>query len=283
VTERGPSQTAIRSAMRRAAHYLLDAEPKILADRFARALAGFSSDDEFLKAYRALPNPWRSTHFALRHRLAEDELAKAVEHGTTQYVILGAGLDSFAYRQPDLMRSLDVYEVDHPASQAWKRERVAALGIKVPPTLHYAPIDFEQNTLTEGLTAAGLNRREPAFFSWLGVIQYLTREAVLRTLREVAAVSAARSTLFLEFIAPPDTLNDEDAAHVRSQAEPMATLGEPWLTFFTSDDMHEALTQAGFASVEHFGPTEVFDRYLRGRTDGARLPGHVRMATATTH
>jgi methyltransferase (TIGR00027 family) len=282
VTEKGPSQTAIRVAMRRAAHYLLDAEPKILADRFARALAGFSSDEEFLKAYQALPNPWLTTLFATRHRLAEDELAKAVEHGTRQYVILGAGLDSFAYRQLDLMLSLEVYEVDHPASQAWKRERVQALGIKVPPTLHYAPIDFERDTLTEGLTRAGVNRSEATFFTWLGVTQYLTREAVLRTVGEVAAFSAARSTLVLEFIAPPGTLNDEDAAYVRSQAETTAKLGEPWLSFFTSEDMHEVLTQAGFASVEHFGPAEAFDRYLRGRTDGARLHGAWRMAKATT-
>ena len=203
MTEKGPSQTAMRVAMRRAAHYLLDAEPKILADPFARALAGFSSDEEFLKAHQALPNPWLRTLFALRHGLAEDELAKAVEHGTRQYVILGAGLDSFAYRQPDLMRSLDVYEVDHPTSQAWKRERVAALGITVPPTLHYAPIDFERDTLTEGLTRAGLNRSEATFFTWLGVTQYLTRDAVLSTLQEVAAFSTAGSTLVLEFIAPP--------------------------------------------------------------------------------
>jgi methyltransferase (TIGR00027 family) len=268
--------------MRRAAHFLLDAGPKILADRFARALAGFSSDEEFLKALQALPNPMLRTLFVLRHRLAEDELAKAVEHGTRQYVILGAGLDSFAYRQPDLVRLLEVYEVDHPASQAWKRERVAALGITVPSTLHYAPIDFERDTLTEGLARAGLNRREATFFTWLGVTQYLTREAVLRTLREVAAFSTARSTLVLDFIAPPDTLTDEEAALLTSVAEGTAKLGEPFISFFTSDDMQHALTHAGFASVEHFG-VEAFDRYLRGRTDGARLPDHFRMAKATTH
>jgi methyltransferase (TIGR00027 family) len=194
MTEKGPSQTAIRTAMRRAAHYLLDAEPKILADGFARALAGFSTDEEFLRAFQAVPNahiPWLRMSFALRNRLAEDELAKAVKQGTTQYIILGAGLDSFAYRQPDLVRSLDVYEVDHPASQAWKRERVRALGIPVPPTLHYAPVDFERTSLTEGLTTAGLKRHESAFFTWLGVTQYLTRDAVLRTMREVAALSTA--------------------------------------------------------------------------------------------
>jgi methyltransferase (TIGR00027 family) len=109
------------------------------------------------------------------------------------------------------MRSLDIYEVDHPASQAWKRERVAALGITVPPTLHYAPIDFERDTPTEGLTRAGLNRSEATFFTWLGVTQYLTQEAVRRTLREVATFSTARSTVVLEFIAPPpDTLTTEE-------------------------------------------------------------------------
>jgi methyltransferase (TIGR00027 family) len=271
--------------MRRAAHYLLDAEPKILADGFARALAGFSSDEEFLSAFESVPNahiPGLNLFFALRHRFAEDELAKAVTRGTTQYVILGAGLDSFAYRRPDLVRSLDVYEVDHPASQAWKRERVAALGIPVPPKLHYAPIDFERTSLTEGLVTAGLKRHEPTFFTWLGVTQYLTRETILRTLREVAALSTVESTLVLEFLAPPRTVNGEDAALFNASAEAVARLGEPWLSFFTPDDMSDALTQAGFRSVEHFGSAEALDRYLRGRTDGARLHDHHRLAKATT-
>ena len=180
------------------------------------------------------------------------------------------------------MRLLDVYEVDHPASQAWKRERVAALGITVPPTLHYAPIDFERDTLTEGLTRAGLNRSKATFFTWLGVTQYLNQEAVRRTLGEVAAFSTARSTLVLEFIAPPNTLTTEEAALLTSTAEGAAKVGEPFISFFTADDMQHALTQAGFTSVEHFGPAEAFDRYLRGRTDRARLPGHFRMAKATT-
>src|SRR5262245_10873494 len=245
--------------MRRAAHYLLDAEPKILADSFARALAGFSTDEEFLRAFQGVPNAhisWLRISFALRNRLAEDELAKAVKQGTKQYIILGAGLDSFAYRQPDLVRALDIYEVDHPASQAWKRERVAALGIPVPPTLHYAPSDFERTSLTEGLTTAGLRRKEPAFFTWLGVTQYLTRDAVLRTLREVAALSTVESTLVMEFLAPPWTLIDEDATLTNSLAEASAKVGEPWLSFFTSEDMHDALTLVGFTAIEHFGPAE---------------------------
>jgi methyltransferase (TIGR00027 family) len=181
------------------------------------------------------------------------------------------------------MRSLDIYEVDHPPSQAWKRERIAALGITVPPTLHYAPIDFERDTPTEGLTRVGLNRSEATFFTWLGVTLYLTQEAVRRTLREVAAFSTARSTVVLEFIAPPRHVDHRGAGLLTSSAEGAAKVGEPFISFFTADDMQHALTQAGFTSVEHFGPAEAFDRYLRGRTDGARLPGHFRMAKATTH
>jgi methyltransferase (TIGR00027 family) len=271
--------------MRRAAHYLLDAEHKILSDTFARAFAGFSSDHEFLAAFDALPSAnlaWLSTSFALRNRLAEDELADAVKGGVAQYVILGAGLDSFAYRRPDLMQSLTVYEVDHPASQAWKRERVAALGIEVPSTLRYAPIDFEDTTLIEGLASAGLNRQAPVFFSWLGVTQYLTREAALRTLRECATVSSAKCTLVMEFIAPPETLEDNEAALCRLLASTAANLGEPWLSFYTFAEMTENLKTAGFGSVELFGPEKACSRYLAGRSDGARLPGYFRMVKAMT-
>jgi len=271
--------------MRRAAHYLLDAEPKILSDTFARAFAGFSSDQEFLAGLDAVPSAnlaWLRTSFALRNRLAEDELADAVKGGVAQYVILGAGLDSFAYRRPDLMQSLTVYEVDHPASQAWKRERVAALGIEVPSTLHYVPIDFEDATLIEGLASAGLDRRAPVFFSWLGVTQYLTREAGLRTLQECATVSSANCTLVMEFIAPPEMLEDGEAALCRSLASASANVGEPWLCFYTFDEMTENLKTAGFGSVELFSPERAHSRYLAGRSDGARLPGYFRMVKAMT-
>src|SRR5580658_6201521 len=169
--ERGPSRTAITTATMRAAHYLLDAEPRILDDRFARAFAGFSSDEELSKTLNALVYPdvrRMRTLFALRNRYAEDELLRAIERGASQYVILGAGLDSFAYRRPDLLQTLDVYEVDHPASQAWKRERIEELGIKVPARLHYVPVDFERETLTEGLAAAEVNLGAVTFFSWPG-------------------------------------------------------------------------------------------------------------------
>ena len=179
MNSRGPSRTAVRTAMYRAAHYLLDDEPKILADLFARLFAGFSTDEELPKtladgSWSPVDFPRMRTNFGLRNRYAEDELFQAVQRGVSQYIMLGAGLDSFAYRRPDFMRTVEVYEVDHPASQRWKRERVAELGIETPAKLHYVPIDFEQETLAKGLQAGGVNRHARAFFSlaWRDPISY---------------------------------------------------------------------------------------------------------------
>jgi methyltransferase (TIGR00027 family) len=282
---RGPSRTAINTAVWRAVHTLLDDEPKLLADPFAGRLAGHASDEEVLQASAAHPLahiPWLRTQFALRNRLAEEELGNAVGQNIRQYVILGAGLDSFAYRQPSLMKILDVYEVDHPGSQEWKRARIAELGLDVPSRLHYAPVDFEHQTLTEGLIAAGVDRSQRAFFSWLGVTQYLTAEAVSRTLREIAELFAEGSILVVEFIAPAATLHPQEADLVVALAAGAARVGEPWLSYFTAEDMERLLRAAGFSSVVKFGPEQAFDRYLRGRTDGSRLPGYFRMIKATT-
>ena len=282
---RGPSRTARNTAVWRAVHNILDEEPKILPDPFARDLAGYSSDKALLEANNAHPLahiPWLRTQFALRNRYAEDELLKAVQRGIEQYVILGAGLDSFAYRHPDLMQSVDVYEVDHPASQAWKRQRIAELGIAAPARLHYAPVDFEHQTLTQGLQAAGISGQKPIFLSWLGVTQYLSRDAVLRTLGEVAAWSGAGITLVMEFIAPASSLSEDEAALVRALADGTARIGEPWLSFFTAADMDDALRQSGFHTISHFGLDEAYDRYLKGRSNGSHLPGYFRMAQAST-
>jgi O-methyltransferase involved in polyketide biosynthesis len=166
------SRTAVMTAIHRAAHFLIDEPPKILADSFARAFAGFSSDKDFLAVVDSYAFPDFAAHragFALRNRYAEDQLAVAVASGTAQYVILGAGLDSFAYRRPDSLRGLQIFEIDHPTSQAWKRARVAELGTEAPPNLRYVSIDFECETLSARLDAGGVDRKAKAFFSWLGV------------------------------------------------------------------------------------------------------------------
>src|SRR5271163_1639382 len=169
------SRTARRVAIRRAAHQLLD-HPMVLDDPLALRIIGSEAaeslrsnpkeDHGFARAFRAF--------MAARSRYAEDELACAVEHEVRQYVVLGAGLDTFAYRNPHL--GLRIFEVDHPATQAWKREQLQAARIAIPTSLTFVPIDFERQTLAAGLEQAGFDAGAAAFFSWLGVTPYLTRE-----------------------------------------------------------------------------------------------------------
>jgi methyltransferase (TIGR00027 family) len=280
---RNPSRTAIVTAMLRGAHHILDDEPKILDDVFARAFAGFASDEEMLASLDAMAfpdfRPMR-TLFAVRNRYAEDELAIAIGRGTSQYIILGAGLDSFAYRRPDLLRTLDVYEVDHPASQAWKRARIETLGIEVPARLHYVPVDFEQETLTGRLTAGGINLDAAMFFSWLGVIQYLPSAAVLGTLHEIAERAAPGSQIVFQLIPPPATLASEERELVIALAARGKAIGEPWLSFFEPEKMEEHLAGMGFTEIRHLDQAQATSRYLQGRSDGLQLPAYFHMITA---
>jgi methyltransferase (TIGR00027 family) len=225
MNEKEMSLTAIRVAVRRAAHYLLAEEPKILTDPFAGPLAGYLDRESVLLAYGELPISnvaWMDTPFMIRNRVAEDELSKAVAGGVVQYVILGAGLDSFAYRAPETMRHLTVFEVDHPASQNWKRERVAALGLQPITNLAYVPCDFEVSSLTEALSATAINRSAPVFVSWLGVTQYLNPAAVTETLQQLGRFCGSGSDLVVQFIAPASYLNAEEAEILQRwcQAQP---------------------------------------------------------------
>jgi methyltransferase (TIGR00027 family) len=274
---KGPSRTAIGTAAHRAAHLLLDEDPKILVDPFARALAGYASDAEMLQALASMEMiefPRMRAVFTVRSRYAEDKLNEAIARGIDQYIILGAGLDSFAYRRPDLSASLDVFEVDHPASQAWKRARVAELGIAAPPHLHHVSIDLEQRTFGEGLADSSVDLGKPVFLSLLGVTQYLTPDAALRTLRDVAATLVPGSELVFQFVVPPATLARDEAALVTAFAERNGAAGEPWLSYFEPTEMERHLLVAGFSWVVHFGPEDATERYLRGRRDGLCLPAY---------
>ena len=282
--QKGPSRTAIGTAVHRAAHLLLDEDPKILVDPFARAFAGYASDAEMLQALASMEMiefPRMRAVFTVRSRYAEDKLNEAIVRGIDQYIILGAGLDSFAYRRPDLSASLDVFEVDHPASQAWKRARVAELGIAAPPHLHHVSIDFEQRTFGEGLAESIVDLGKPVFLSLLGVTQYLTPDAALRTLRDVAATTAPGSELVFQFVVPPATLARNEAALVTAFAERNGAAGEPWLSYFEPTEMERHLLVAGFSWVVHFGPEEATERYLRGRRDGLCMPAYFHMIKAS--
>ncbi len=278
--ERPPSQTARNVAVWRALHLLRDPEPKIFRDTFARGLAGFDTDEDMLGWVSDNPRAAnRNTpfSFALRHRYTEDRLHSAIEEGTSQYVILGAGLDSFALRHPEIVRDIDVYEVDHPASQRWKRNRIEQLRLTVPGRLTYVPIDFERKTLTEGLIEAGLDTSRATFFSCLGVTQYLMPEANLDLFCQVGRLSV-KNALAIEFIAPPETLPPEDGAVIKRIAEGTAAVGEPWLSFFSFDDMEAALVRCGFQDIERFGAREAAARYELSQS--WHIPGYFRMVTA---
>ena len=184
-----------------------------------------------------------------RNRYAEDELVQAIAGGIDGYVILGAGLDSFAYRRPDLMASLDVFEVDHPASQAWKRARVAELGIPAPARLHHVAIDFERTTLADGLAENGVDRGRQMFISMLGVAQYLTRGALARTLRDVAATTAPGSEMVMQYVVPLATFAGDEAALVKGLAARASTSQEPWLSFYEPAEMERVLFDAGFGDI----------------------------------
>ena len=180
-----PSRTAVRVALRRAAHQVLD-RPPVFTDPLAVAIVGADPEEiERDRRHRSTFGRGMRAFLAVRSRWAEDRLAEAVAHGVSQYVLLGAGLDTFALRNPD--PGLQVFEVDHPASQAFKRRRIEAAGLAARSGPIYVPVDFETQDLPSALAAAGFDAGRPAFFAWLGVVPYLEEPAILETLRFVAA------------------------------------------------------------------------------------------------
>ena len=263
-----PSITAQRAATLRAAHQILD-QPRILDDPLALRIIGAQAES----ALRA--DPQRNERLAtlrafvaLRSRYAEDELARAVQRGVHQYVILGAGLDTFAYRNPH--PGLRVFEVDHPATQSWKRGRLHQAGIAPPDSLIFTPVDFEKQTLADGLRRAGFRTDEPAFFSLLGVAVYLTKDAVMGTLKLVASLPP-RSEIVFDYALPCSSLSESERARREVLARRVAAIGEPWITYFDPHALTSEIRQLGFTHVEDLGPEEANDRYFKDRTDGLRV------------
>jgi methyltransferase (TIGR00027 family) len=261
----------------RAVHLLFDDDPKIFEDPLALAFLGPDQAAALPTTLPAFQTPeFRSLRalFVMRQRYAEDELAAAIARGVSQYVLLGAGLDSFAYRRLDLRQTLRVYEVDHPASQQWKRQRLADMNVTIPSNLTFIPIDFEVQTLAEGMAASTFKQHEAAFFSWLGVTQYLTEDAVLSTLQYVASHTAPSSEIVFQILLPPSTLSTEDQAIVAFAAGHAAERGEPFQSFFEPSALESRLKAMGFSQVWHFGPAEASARYFQGRKDELRLPNY---------
>jgi methyltransferase (TIGR00027 family) len=280
---RKASDTAALTAVLRAAHQLVDAEPRILDDPIAVGLVDEATPERIAARRDALLSPGLLIPRAavlLRTRYAEDLLAEAVARGVHQFVVLGAGLDTFAFRQPGFARPLQIYEVDHPATQAWKRERLAAVGLTAPDNLRWASIDFEQQTLAAGLRDAGFDASRPAFFSWLGVTQYLTIPAIEATLEVIAALPSP-STVVLSFMLPEIDLPPEEAAAARAVADEAAARGEAWLTRFRPWEIGDRLRRLGFAEVVHLTPQQAGRRYFAGRRDGLKAPYAAQLISGT--
>lgn len=265
------SRTAERVAERRAAHQLLD-NPKIFSDPLALRVIR----PEIAAQLQADPLAFDGTPLArylrtflvVRSRFAEDQLAEAMP--VDQYIVLGAGFDTFAYRNPYPADRLTVYEVDHPATQALKIERLRQANVVIPTTLRFVPVDLTKDPLDLALQRAGFQTDRPSCFAWLGVVPYLTIDEISATLRFVAGL-AKGTTIVFDYGIPPSALNPIAREIHDMVAQRVAAAGEPWKTYFDPHDLEALLRGAGFSEIADFGQDELSERYLRERTDDLKL------------
>ncbi|MEA2941083.1 MAG: hypothetical protein QOD09_1612 [Bradyrhizobium sp.] len=274
-----PSRTALGAAGLRAAHQVLD-RAAIFEDPLALRILGADAD-ALLREAEADTDPYRQRlrwFIAARSRVADDALAAAAKRGARQLVVLGAGLDTTAYRALP-SQDLRVFEVDHPATQSWKRERLAEAGIRLPTALSFVPIDFERGTLAEGLATAGFDSAQQTFFTWLGVVPYLTDEAIFSTLGFIAGLPGGAHVVF-DYVNPPDTMTEPGrrAMHEALIAR-VAAAGEQLRNHFDSDALHARLKALGFRDVEDFGWPAIAARFLPGRPISSGGGAHVLRAT----
>ncbi|GAA1132130.1 class I SAM-dependent methyltransferase [Nocardioides aquiterrae] len=266
-----PSRTAFGAAALRAAHQEA-AEPRIFTDPLARRILG-----EAELPHQTWSQPRLRLFIAVRHRFAEDSLAAAVARGTRQVVVLGAGLDTFAYRNP--FDGTHVFEVDHPDTGAWKRERLAEAGIEVPDNVTYVAVDFERDSLAERLADAGFDAAQPAFFLWLGVVPYLTDEAVRGTLAVIASVPDGE--VVLDYLKSVEHAPAEAHADRATLEAHVAEVGEPLQPGRDTATVHAMLRAAGFDEIEDIGRREIRERYLGLRPGEADGDAHVVRARVT--
>src|SRR5580692_5110356 len=266
--------TAVRVALWRAMHVEVDAPPHVLKDEIGLKLAGPE------EGWRRRPDmdpqgtsPFRASIVA-RARFIEDLVVEQAGRGTSQYVILGAGLDSFAQRRPEIASRLKVFEVDQPGPQAWKRRRLIELGFGVPDWLRFVPVDFEaRGSWRDALMTAGFDDTRPAIVVSTGVSMYLTRDANAATLRQVAAL-APGSTLAMTFLLPLELADPEVRAGLEMAEKGARASGTPFISFFTPPEIQSLAREAGFKDARHVSAADLTRRYFAGRTDGLRPPSN---------
>lgn len=259
-----PSKTAEGVARLRAAHQLLDGGV-VFRDPLALPILGPDAEAKLKERsgfYRSRFGTGLRIFVAARSRYADDELHRCVQNRTRQYVVLGAGLDTFAYRNPyDAVR---VFEVDHPNTQEWKRQRLAACGIAIPGNVSFVPVDFEHQYLKEELCKAGFRRDETAFFSWLGVVPYLTLESFRKTLEFIAALPHGSGVAF-DYLTPAFSLNLAAGVAMRAFSWWLAAAGEPLKLSLKPNEVAGLLRGLGFREIEDLGSADIQRRYLAGQ------------------
>ena len=272
----------MRVALWRAMHVLVDPPPHVLEDevglRLAAPDAGWRDrpdmDPVFTSGFRA--------HVVARSRFIEDLVAAQAARGAGQYVLLGAGLDTFAQRRPDVAARLRVFEVDQPGPQAWKRRRLTELGYGVPDWLRLVPVDFEAGvSWRDEIAAAGFDAGRAAVVASAGVSMYLTREANAATLRELASL-AAGSTVAMTFQLPAELVDERDRPGRQIAVDGASRSGTPFISFFTPAEMLALAREAGFTDVRHVSGTTLNERYFAGRADGLRMSTGEDFLVATT-
>jgi methyltransferase (TIGR00027 family) len=269
-----PSKTALSVAIRRAEHQLFDF-PHVLEDPLALWIIGPKAATSILFGWLTGYFPilrYMRAFIAARSRYAEDQLARAIASGTAQYVILGAGLDTFPYRNP--YSGLRVFEVDHPDTQAWKRRRLALAAIPVPSPVTLVPVDFEHQRLEIQLERAGFSLDEPAFFSWLGVTQYLTKEAVMATFALIRSFCPDNAIAF-DYALSHQVLSEGEKIALGALSERVGRAGEPFRGFFRPEVLVNDLKRVGFRRVESPTNEQINALYFRNRLDGLRVGGRL--------
>jgi len=273
-TAAAPDSTAMRVALWRAMHVQVDAPPHVIEDEIGLKLVAPDDgwrdrpdmDPQFTRPFRA--------SIVARARFIEDLVVEQASHGVGQYVILGAGLDTFAQRRPEIASRLRVFEVDRPGPQAWKRQRLIELGYGVPKWLRFVPVDFEAgDAWWERLAEAGFDASQSAIVASTGVSMYLTKDAIAATLRQVAAL-APRSTLAMTFLLPLELADSEVRPGLELAEKGARASGTPFISFFTPLEILTLAREAGFREVQHVSAATLTRRYFAGRTDGLRPPNN---------
>jgi methyltransferase (TIGR00027 family) len=276
--EQGPDGTAVRVALWRAMHLLVDPPPHVIEDEVGLRLVAPGDgwrdrpdmDPDATRAYRA--------SVVARARFAEDLVAERAARGVGQYVLLGAGLDTFAHRRPEI--PVRVFEVDRPGPQEWKRRRLAELGYDACDRLRHVPVDFEADSWWDRLTAAGFDTGRPAVVASTGVSMYLTREANTATLRRLASL-ASGSTFVMTFQLPLALLDEEDRPGRRAVEEGARAAGNPFLSFYSPSEIVALARDAGFTGARHVSAALLNERYFAGRADGLRTAKGEELLVAT--